>query len=243
MVVAEEAALGTLPADTIGHAQVRALQRMRAEAVVDSARAVLVISDDSLSPNPETGRTTSPLDSVRETDPDAPETGFTPAVSEPPPGAFGELRFAAALFDDFQLGGRLGAEIADPGLPLDLFFDLEARPISKAVRVRASEILEYQFQEHRFTPSLGIMSRFPLGSQKADFWTFGGGAGISFGYYRGSNRSAEVTFPVWVETGFRFELSRGSYVGMAYQYFPLPSASPHRLTLVYGLRGPGKGER
>ncbi len=156
---------------------------------------------------------------------------------------FGEGRLAFALVDDFQLGVRIGAGVANPGLPLDLFLDIEGRPISKAVRRSESPLLEYQYQEHRFTPSLGLSSSLPLGVEKLNFWTFGGGAGFSFGYYRGSNRSAEVTFPVWVETGFRFLVSKDSYLALGYQYFPLPFASSHRLALVYGWRGPNKEAR
>jgi hypothetical protein len=161
-------------------------------------------------------------------------------VAKPPPGLFSEVRLAAALFDDFQIGGRLGAEVADAGIPLDLFLDFEGRPFGKAVRRRESETLQYQFREHRFTPGIGVASRLPLGKSDSAFWTFGGGVGWSFGTYRGSNRGAEVTFPVWLETGVRFKISEGIYLGLGYQYFPLPSASSHRLALVMGLRGPGR---
>lgn len=171
---------------------------------------------------------------------DAPDS--VQAVS-PPPGAFSEGRFTVALVDDFEMGLRIGAQIAHPGVPVDLFFDFEGRPFRKAVRVRESETLEYQFQEHRFTPSLGFASRVSLTPDSAVAWTFGGGAGISFGFYRGSNRTAEVAFPVWAETGFRFRLSPGSYLALGYQYFPLPSASSHRVAIVWGWRGLDGGGR
>jgi hypothetical protein len=247
-------AMAKSPADSIWEVQFKALQDMRARAVVgtppawpaaakdDSMPRTLITSDEGLPPNPETGFKVSGLDAASTTDSE-PDSQADPAVSEPPPGMFGELRFAFALFDDFEMGGRLGAQIAHPGLPLDFFFDFEGRPFSKAVRVRESETLEYQFQEHRLTPSVGLSSRLPLGSDESAFWTFGGGVGLSFGYYRGSNRSAEVTFPAWIETGFRFKLSTGSYLGLGYQYFPLPFASSHRLAIVYGMRGPDKEAR
>jgi hypothetical protein len=245
------------PALDSARAGSEARRRMLEQAVVgtppvwpaapDSAREVVVTSDENLPPNPETDAVFSG-DSLT-TD----ASGFDAAdygtdarsvVSRPPPAFFGEGRMTFAIADDFQLGGRLGAEIADPGIPLDLFFDLEGRPFGKAVRKRESPTLQYQFREHRFTPGLGIAGRLPLGDPETGaFWTFGGGAGFSFGYYRGSNRSAEVTFPVWMETGFRLKMTNDCYLGIGYQYFPLPSASSHRVALVIGIRGADKGER
>ena len=248
------ASRGASPADRIGEAQSKALQDMRDRAVVgappvwppparkDSMPKIVITSDDSLLPNPDTGFVLSEGQAIETTDPDMSADSGAAPTAQPPPGAFGELRFALAFADDFEMGGRFGAQIAHPGLPLDLFFDFEGRPLPKAVRVPVSDTLEYQFQEHRFTPSLGLSSRIPLGSASA-FWTVGGGVGVSFGYYRGSNRSAEVTFPVWMETGYRFKLSGGSYWGLGYQYFPLPFASSHRVTFVYGIRGPDKEDR
>jgi hypothetical protein len=154
-----------------------------------------------------------------------------------PPAAFhAEGRLSPALFDDFQFGVRLGAGIVPGGMPVELIFDFEARPYAKAVRVRESPTLEYQFRENRYHLGPGLSWSVPL-VKELSWWTFAGGTGISFGAYRGSSREPETRFPLWFETGYRLMIGRGAeYLGLSYQYFPLPSASPHRLSVQYGVR-------
>lgn len=158
---------------------------------------------------------------------DAPEPGSATSLLH------AEARMSAALFDDFQFGGRVGGRAIGARLPFGFLLDVEGRPWGKAVRVRESEALEYQFREHRFTISPGGFLDVPTPS--GGWWTFAAGVGLSFGTYRGSARSAEVAVPVWFETGYRARIGDHQYLGVAYQYFPLPDVSPHRITVQWGV--------
>lgn len=158
-------------------------------------------------------------------------------VHEPADGAasvaFFDLR-AAFPVDDFQMGGRLGVGTATR-LAWDFFLDFEMRPYRRAVRVRESDVLEYQFREQRFTIGPGALARLPLGDQGA-FYTVGGGVGLSPAWYRGSNREAPSRALGWLETGFRFVTPGGADWGFAYQFFPLPGVSSHRAAIHVGFR-------
>jgi hypothetical protein len=146
-----------------------------------------------------------------------------------------EARMAAALIDDFQFGARLDVHTQAWKYPLGFLVDFEGRPYGKAVRVRESETLEYQFREHRFTVSPGVSLSLPV-DRGEGWWTFATGVGLSFGTYRGAARAAETTFPVWFEAGYRAKIGEYQYLGLAYQYFPLPDVSPHRISVQWGLR-------
>ena len=167
----------------------------------------------------------------------------TPMATEVSPGLFGELRTSTAMLDDFEIGGRFGFEPLHGRVPLNLFFDFDARPYRRAVRVRESSTLEYQFQENRFTSSLGVATRIPVRKGSDAYWTLATGLGWSLGTYSGAYRDAEVTFPAWVETGIRFRTGSHSYLGLAYQYFPLPDVLSHRVLLQWGMRKPWGDDR
>src|SRR5690606_25493962 len=93
-----------------------------------------------------------------------------------------EMRMAAALFDDFNIGGRLGIENAARRVPLAFFLDVEWRPYRRAVRVRESEMLEYQYREGRFTFGPGMTAAFPVLGDSV-YLIAGGGAGLSLAWY------------------------------------------------------------
>jgi hypothetical protein len=149
-----------------------------------------------------------------------------------PGTVFFDLR-AATSFDDFQTGGRVGFSVGKR-LAADFFLDMEMRPYRRAVRIRESETLEYQYREERFTFGPGVLARVPLGSSVA--LVAGGGAGLSPAWYRGSNREAPSAGLGWLETGMRFLSESGVDWGFSYQYFPLPGVSPHRVSLQIGRR-------
>jgi hypothetical protein len=147
---------------------------------------------------------------------------------------FFDLR-AATPFDDFQIGGRAGF-FAWTRIVTDFFLDFEMRPYRRAVRIRESETLEYQFREQRFTIGPGFLARVPLGRSPAVL-VAGGGAGLSPAWYRGSNREAPSTALGWLETGFRFwSPPSAAEGGFSYQVFPLPGVSPHRIADHFGHR-------
>jgi hypothetical protein len=164
-----------------------------------------------------------------------PEPARARVLRGPEPSMLAEARMAAALFDDFQFGGRLDVHLEARRSSLGFLLDVEGRPFGNAVRVRESETLEYQFREHRFTLSPGLSWSLPM-NRGEGWWTFATGVGLSFGTYRGSSRPAETTFPVWFETGYRAMIGGSQYLGIAYQYFPLPDVSPHRISVQWGLR-------
>jgi hypothetical protein len=153
----------------------------------------------------------------------------------PPPEAivFFDMRLAAGI-DDLQLGGRVGVGTLDR-IGLDFFLDFELRPYRKAVRVRESDVLHYQFREDRFTIGPGVLVRFPLGSPQTVLVGGGGGA-LSFGDYRGTRREAPFKALPWFETGIRFNAFSGTQWGLSYQVFPLPGVSPHRVAFHLGYR-------
>ncbi len=152
----------------------------------------------------------------------------------PPPGVtFFDLRAAAAL-DDFHMGGRVGLGTLSR-IAWDFFLDFEMRPYRRAVRIRESESLEYQFREERFTIGPGALVRFPLGSAGASY-TLGVGLGLSPAWYRGSSRAASSSVLGWLETGFRFVSPSGVDWGAAYQFVPLSGVSSHRVALSVGYR-------
>jgi len=151
---------------------------------------------------------------------------------------FFDLR-AAATADDFQTGGRVGVGTSSR-VGWDFFFDLEMRPYRRAVRVRESETLEYQFREERLTLGPGVLARIPLvygpSEKPSVVYTVGGGVGLSPAWYRGSNREAPSSGLGWLESGFRFSSASGFDWGVAYQYFPLPGVSNHRVAFGLGFR-------
>src|SRR5690606_4866009 len=112
------------------------------------------------------------------------------------------------------------------------FLDVEWRPYRRAVRVRESEMLEYQYREGRFTFGPGMTAAFPVLGDSV-YLIAGGGAGLSLAWYRGSSRSAPTAFVPWLETGVRFPV-KGWHMALTYQIFPLPGASWHRSGLAFG---------
>jgi hypothetical protein len=165
-----------------------------------------------------------------------PGTGSADAENTTPtkPGkVFFDLR-AATPFDDFQTGGRVGF-FAGKRVLLDFFLDFEIRPYRRAVRIRESETLEYQYREERFTFGPGMLARIPLAGPGVAV-VAGGGAGLSPAWYRGSNREAPSAGLGWLETGFRFLSPSGTDWGLSYQFFPLPGVSPHRVGFSIGYR-------
>lgn len=151
-----------------------------------------------------------------------------------------EGRAALALLNDFQIGGRVGGEGSWRKLPLAFFFDLEGRPYRRAIRVRESETLEYQYREERLTFGPGASVGYPVGNDSTVLLA-GAGAGISPAWYRGSERAATSVLTGWAEGGLRFLLPNGWHFALMYQYFPLPGVSSHRLSLVIGERMRAKG--
>jgi len=215
------------------HSSLRAsvLVSILAAAAAPAVFAQEPSQDTTYTPPPEVARFWNGQDEAGEGDGAAPESDGDDSPREPL--LLAEGRMTAALFDDFQFGGRVGVETG-ARLPLGFFIDFEGRPFGKAVRVRESETLEYQFREHRFTLGPGASLNVP--ARGGTWWTFAGGVGLSFGTYRGSARAAETTVPVWFETGWRAKIGGSQHLGIAYQYFPLPGASPHRIAVQWGAR-------
>jgi hypothetical protein len=151
--------------------------------------------------------------------------------------AFFDMRAAAAV-NDVQWGGRVGIGTVTR-IGLDFLIDFEMRPYRRAVRVRESDALYYQFREDRLTIGPGMLVRVPLG-ESGTVLAMGGGGSLSFGEYRGTKREAPFKALPWLETGIRFNRSSGVDWGFSYQYFPIPGVSAHRAAVHFGFRLEGQ---
>ena len=147
----------------------------------------------------------------------------------------------AAAHDDAQAGLLLGLEIPAAGFFWSVFGEFEMRVFGKDRLIPVSPTLRMQYQEVRQTLGMGGQIGIPLNRSalSGGEWgeiRLGGGAGFTFGDFRGTQVRPESRWVPWMDVGYGFRFQKGGMWVVGYQFRPLPHASPHRITLTgYGL--------
>ena len=131
-------------------------------------------------------------------------------------------------FDDFLLSVTADALPMNQDFSYCGFFTM--RPFAKKFRVPARDNVYFQFREHRFILGGTLRKSYVLGHKFQG--TVSGGAGYSFGDYKGTSRKPPKEWIPILGLSLLVPFD-DSYIRMGYKYMQLPGSGNHHLELGF----------